>query len=210
MRNMKPMLVYCNFVTVTEVVTTSLKHCGINATQYNSNLTDIERMNVLQTFLRTDVEKQEKPDDLGLYAKIDALVTTVALAMGIDHRSIKSVIHYNMPNSLETYVQEVGRAGRNGDRAHCHLFLTDDDYYFQRARAFTDYFLDREVISSVIKLVLGTREDLKRIQSGEIKNEIWASIKVPAIKSKFGLTENEILNIFKHLKEYFNSKKITW
>jgi ATP-dependent DNA helicase Q4 len=160
--------------------------------------------------LKTDVEKEGKPDELGLYARIDALVTTVALAMGIDHRSIRSVIHYNMPNSLETYIQEVGRAGRNGDKAHCHLFLTEDDYYFQRARAFTDYFLDREVVSSVVRLVLGTKEDLKRIQSGEIDKDVWASIKIPQIKSKFSLTDTELLNIFKHLKEYFNEKKIEW
>ena len=210
MRGMKPMLVYCNFKKITEIVATYLKQSGVNAVCFNTNLTDLERMNTLQSFLKTDVEKAEKPDELGIYARIDALVTTVSLAMGIDHRSIRSVIHYNMPNSLETYVQEVGRGGRDGKPAHCHLFLNEDDYYFQRARAFTDYFLDRELIKSVIRMVLGFRETLRQIQSGEIKKKVWSFIKKPSINSRYGIRQNEMLNIFKHLKVYFEENGVEW
>lgn len=210
MRRMKPLLVYCNFKKITEIVATYLKQSGINALCFNTNLTDLDRMNVLQAFLKTDVEKAQKPDELGLYTRIDALVTTVSLAMGIDHRSIRSVIHYNMPNSLETYVQEVGRAGRDGKSAHCHLFLNEDDYYFQRARAFTDYFLDRELIKGVVRMVLGLRENLRKLQSGEIVKKIWSFIKKPTINSKFGITQKELLNIFKHLKVYFEENSVEW
>lgn len=43
--------------------------------------------------------------------------------MGINKADIRAVIHYNMPMTFESYVQEVGRAGRDGLPAHCHLFL---------------------------------------------------------------------------------------
>ncbi|ESN98669.1 hypothetical protein HELRODRAFT_94851 [Helobdella robusta] len=55
--------------------------------------------------------------------KLRVIVATVAFGMGLDKRDIRGVIHYNFPRTIESYVQEIGRAGRDGGISYCHLFL---------------------------------------------------------------------------------------
>lgn len=52
--------------------------------------------------------------------------------MGLDFEHLDCVIHMSMPKSLESYVQEMGRAGRRGRRAYCHMFLNVNDYFTER------------------------------------------------------------------------------
>ena len=55
--------------------------------------------------------------------RLRVVVATVAFGMGLDKSDVRGIIHYNMPKSFESYVQEIGRAGRDREPAQCHVFL---------------------------------------------------------------------------------------
>ncbi len=108
----QPGIVYCLSRKTTETVAEGLQRAGLKAGYYHAGLDSSERSAVQDQFIRDDLQ---------------VMVATVAFGMGIDKSNIRWVVHYNLPANLEGFYQEIGRAGRDGERADTVLFYSYSD-----------------------------------------------------------------------------------
>ena len=111
-RPLGPTIVYVTLQRTASQIADYLAKCGFSARAYHAGLSAEDRNEIQDAFMAAD--------DM-------IVVATIAFGMGIDKANIRAVYHYNLPKSLESYMQEVGRAGRDGQPAICEMLACADD-----------------------------------------------------------------------------------
>ncbi|KAI4336613.1 hypothetical protein L6164_015117 [Bauhinia variegata] len=168
-------IIYCKFQSETDLVSRYLNDNSISAKSYHSGISAKERSYVQELFSLN---------------KIRVVVATVAFGMGVDKRDVGAVIHYSLPESLEEYVQETGRAGRDGRLSHCHLFYDFDTYVKLRSLMNSDGVDEYAVNKLLSEVFTGDRSSCGKM----------CSLVKESASRRFDMKEEVILTLLTRLE----------
>jgi ATP-dependent DNA helicase RecQ len=151
-------IVYVTLQKTAEDVAAAINASGLSAAHYHAGLKDEERNEIQNNFMN---------------GATPIVVATIAFGMGIDKSNIRAVYHFNLPKSIENYVQEIGRAGRDGLPSRCEMFAVADDIRVlenftygdtpstESIKSLVEYLLSQQAEFDISTYELSNRFDLR-------------------------------------------------
>ena len=139
-------IVYCLSRKKVEELAEFLCINGVKARPYHAGL---------------DAKTRSENQDAFLMEEVDVIVATIAFGMGIDKPDVRFVIHYDIPKSIESYYQETGRAGRDGQEGRCITYYSDKDIHkfvkFMQGKPVAEQEIGKQLLSEVETYALSSR-----------------------------------------------------
>lgn len=151
-----PKIVYFTLIATLERVGSYLRAKGFTHGTYHGDLEDSARRRNLKQFLAGET---------------DLMLATPAFGLGVDKPDIRGVLHYEVPGSIESYFQEVGRAGRDQKSSCCMLLYAQDDLETQM-RFIETLTPDPDYVRAVYKLLVNWKDRLNVISLDDLREQL--------------------------------------
>ncbi|MCJ8344864.1 RecQ family zinc-binding domain-containing protein, partial [bacterium] len=151
-----PTIVYVTLQKTAENVASYLQAHGINAFHYHAGMKSDQREKIQNQFMGDHIK---------------CIVATIAFGMGIDKGNIRRVVHYDLPKSLESYSQEIGRAGRDGLMSNCYLLACKDSVNILENFIYGDT-PDQQSIKILLDKIIAQDKNLLEIKSYDLSKEL--------------------------------------
>jgi ATP-dependent DNA helicase RecQ len=151
-----PKLVYFSLIKRLHETLERVQSKGIQAGYYHGELGDRDRKKIQRQFLNGGV---------------DLLFATPSFGLGVDKKDVRYLIHYEVPGSIESYFQEVGRAGRDGAESFCHLLYQSEDLETQMR--FIEWAVpDPAFVKAVYQLLVNWKTRLPSIHIDDLRAQL--------------------------------------
>jgi len=193
---LQSIIVYTTTRRTADEVAILLNSNGIRSESYHSGKNSRRRKATQTRFMNNELR---------------VVVATIAFGMGIDKRDVRAVIHYNAPRSFEHYVQEIGRAGRDGLPAFCHVFYQSQDIHYIK-RLVEASFVDESSVNHFVNCVfnhdspkgmdqLGSRHRRKKdVETRPVEQFEYVSLNLADLQEHMELNEMVAETLLCHLE----------
>ncbi|ORY45202.1 ATP-dependent DNA helicase [Rhizoclosmatium globosum] len=195
--SMSSIIIYTMFQSQADNIAKYLRTRNFSAESYHAGKPPMERAILQEKFMQN---------------RLQIMVATVAFGLGINKQDVRAVIHYNIPKSLENYSQEIGRAGRDGDKSYCHVFLCPEDYVRHRSFAYSEGVDEASVWRFILRVFRNAavqgkgkgkvRKKQDGVSVGKVQDRLTMLIPVEATERELDMKESVLATLLTYMEGF--------